>query len=101
MKAVYSHMQKTTAMLEDFPSFFEKMTASNEDKLAWREIEPYYEMCFERVLWFRFLTSHDFQNKNQMGQKAMHQTYLIAKDNFFKEIQKSFDDNSSKKRPRK
>jgi hypothetical protein len=43
-------------------------------------------MCFERVLWFRLLTSQDYQNKGQTGQTALHQSYLIAKDNFFKEI---------------
>jgi hypothetical protein len=94
MKSVYIHMQKTSAMLEDFPTFYAKMGANNLERLTWRPLESYYEMCFERALWFRFLTSNDFQNKGQMGQTAMHQSFLIAKDKFFKEIQKTIEDNS-------
>lgn len=33
-----------------------------------------------------------------MGQTALHQTYLIAKDNFFKEILKSCDSSSEERR---
>lgn len=76
-------------MIDSFETFSYKITHNNREKLAWRELQPYFELCFQRSLWFRFLTSHDYHDRGKMGQTAVHQTYLIAKNNFFKEIQKS------------
>lgn len=94
-KAVYIHMQKTSNILEDYQTFYARMGANNLERLTWKPLESYYEMCFERVLWFRFLTSNDFQSKREMGQTAVHQSFLIAKDKFFREILKSIEENSS------
>lgn len=43
-------------------------------------------MCFERNLWFRFLTSEDYENKNTTGKSALSDSFLIAKSNFLREI---------------
>ena len=64
--------------------------------MKWMELDPYYELCFERNLWFRFLTSEDYNSKCLNGKTATFSTYLLAKHNFFKEIQEQFQRESVK-----
>lgn len=66
--------------------------------MEWTELTTYYELCFERVLWFRFLTNHDHMYKSNLGESVMHQTYAAAKHNFFSDIQKSLEKKDDKRR---